>query len=137
MSIIIKSVYTKRMNYTSENTPGIFFKKTDFHQNLELNFAINKFENSHYECVMTSIVKTNNDEGNVVSQISIEKAGFFEVKDVPEDELEEVLNVNLPSILFPYLRQEVENIVHYSGFPPFHIQPISFYNIYQNKKSKG
>lgn len=137
MSITIRVVYTKRMNYESQNTPKIFFEKSVFNQNLELNFNINKLNEDHYEIVMQSAVKTTNERDETVSQIFVEKAGVFEVKDVPENDLEEVLNVNLPSILFPYLRQEVENIVHYSGLPPFHIQPISFYDIYQNKKSKG
>jgi preprotein translocase subunit SecB len=137
MSIIIKVVYTKRMNYESQNTPRVFFEKSTFNQNLELNFSINQLDKENYEIIMQSVVRTSNEKDETVSQIFVEKAGVFEVKDIPEEDLQEVLNVNLPSILFPYLRQEVENIVHYSGLPPFHIQPISFYDIYQNKKSKG
>lgn len=140
MAIILKNVYTKKMLSEGTNTPQVFYQQLSLKPNLELNFNINVLGESSenmYEIVMTSKVTTTDQNNNVVSVIQVEKGGLFNITDVPESELEEVLNVNLPSIIFPYLRQEVENIVHYSGFPPFHIQPISFYTIYESKKSKG
>ncbi len=137
MSISLITIYTKNMHYNSENTPVVFFNESTISQNLELNFHINKMNNDNYEIVMKTVVKATDQNKNLIYEIFIEKGGLFSIKDIPEDDLDEVLNINLPSIVFPYLRQEIENISHYSGFAPFHVQPISFYEIYQNKKSKG
>lgn len=136
-AIVLKNIYTKKMNYVGTNTPAVFYLGLTLTPNLELNFNVNVLNNNMYEIVMTSIVKTTDQNNEVVSVIEVEKGALVEITGVPEEDLDEVLNVNLPSIVFPYLRQEVENIVHYSGFPPFHIQPISFYTIYQNKKEKS
>jgi preprotein translocase subunit SecB len=137
MAIILKNVYTKKMASESTNTPQVFYKELSLKPNLELNFNINSLGENMYEIVMTSTVTTTDQDNQTVSLIQVEKGALFQITDVPEEDLDEVLNVNLPSVVFPYLRQEVENIVHYSGFPPFHIQPISFYSIYESKKSKG
>jgi len=137
MAIILKNVYTKKMASESTNTPQVFYRELSLKPNLELNFNINSLGENMYEIVMTSTVTTTDQDNQTVSLIQVEKGALFQITDVPEEDLDEVLNVNLPSVVFPYLRQEVENIVHYSGFPPFHIQPISFYTIYENKKSKG
>jgi len=135
--IQLKNVYTKKMRYEGLDTPNVFYKGFTLNPNLELNFNINVLGQDNYEIVMTSIVKTTTQDNEVVSYIEVEKGALLSISGVPEEALDEVLNVNLPSIVFPYLRQEVENIVHYSGFPPFHIQPISFYEIYQNKKNES
>lgn len=137
MAIILKNVYTNKMMSESTGTPQVFYQQLSLKPNLELNFNINVLGENMYEILMTSTVTTTDQDSRTVSLIQVEKGALFEIKDIPESELDEVLNVNLPSIVFPYLRQEVENIVHYSGFPPFHIQPISFYTIYADKKSKG
>lgn len=137
MAIILKNVYTKKMASESTNTPQVFYRELSLKPNLELNFNINSLGENMYEIVMTSTVTTTDQDNQTVSLIQVEKGALFQITDVPEEDLDEVLNVNLPSVVFPYLRQEVENIVHYSGFPPFHIQPISFYTIYESKKSKG
>jgi preprotein translocase subunit SecB len=137
MAIILKNVYTKKMGSESMGTPHVFFQNLSLKPNLELNFNINNLGQNMYEIEMTSTVTTTDQDDNTVSLIQVVKGALFEITDIPEDDIEEVLNVNLPSVVFPYLRQEVENIVHYSGFPPFHIQPISFYTIYESKKSKG
>lgn len=137
MAIILKNVYTKKMASESTNTPQVFYRELSLKPNLELNFNINSLGDNMYEIVMTSTVTTTDQDNNVISLIQVEKGALFQITDIPDADLDEVLNVNLPSVVFPYLRQEVENIVHYSGFPPFHIQPISFYTIYESKKSKG
>lgn len=137
MAIVLKNVYTKKMVSDSKDTPHVFFRELTLKPNLELNFNINNLGDNMFEIEMTSTVRTTDQDNNEVSVIQVVKGGLFQITDIPESEIDEVLNVNLPSIIFPYLRQEVENIVHYSGFPPFHIQPISFYTIYADKKSKG
>jgi len=121
----------------STGTPQVFYQQLSLKPNLELNFNINVLGENMYEILMTSTVTTTDQDNRTVSLIQVEKGALFEITDIPAEDLDEVLNVNLPSVVFPYLRQEVENIVHYSGFPPFHIQPISFYSIYESKKSKG
>jgi preprotein translocase subunit SecB len=137
MAIILKNVYTNKMMSESTGTPQVFYQQLSLKPNLELNFNINVLGENMYEILMTSTVTTTDQDNRTVSLIQVEKGALFEITDIPAEDLDEVLNVNLPSVVFPYLRQEVENIVHYSGFPPFHIQPISFYSIYESKKSKG
>lgn len=137
MAIILKNVYTNKMMSESTGTPQVFYQQLSLKPNLELNFNINVLGENMYEILMTSTVTTTDQDNRTVSLIQVEKGALFEITDIPVEDLDEVLNVNLPSVVFPYLRQEVENIVHYSGFPPFHIQPISFYSIYESKKSKG
>jgi preprotein translocase subunit SecB len=134
--LFLRKIYLKNISYEAFDTPQKLFSGITINPNLDLNFSYSKVGENIYELVMESniIGKDNNNED--VYKIKVINGGIFEINGT-EEEIETCLNVNCTSILFPYLRQEVDNIVHYSGYPPFYIQPISFYEIYQNKKAKN
>lgn len=135
-TLMLKKIYLKDINYKSENTPHNFFSGSTVTPNLDLNFNTNKIGDNLFELTMESNVSGLNAEGIKLYSLKVIKGALFEIIYENEEELEECLNVNCPSILFPYLRQEVDNIIHYSGFPAFYMQPISFYDIYESKKAK-
>ena len=134
---ILKKIYLKEVIYSAKNTPQIFFNGDTITPNLELNFNSQKIGDNLYELIMESVVTGKNVDKEDLYSVRAVIGGLFEIIGDEEIEIEECLNINCASILFPYLRQEVDNIIHFSGFPPFIIQPISFYDIYENKKAKN
>lgn len=135
-NLVIQNVYIKELNYKSGNTPNVFYQGLTLKPELKLNFTYSKIDEELYEVVIMMNVDTLDQEGNAVNSIYTAQAGLFRISGFEAEELEQILNINCPSILFPYARQEIDNIVHYSGFPSFAIQPVSFYQIYENKKSE-
>lgn len=135
-TLMLRKIYLKDISYKSENTPHNFFNGSTVNPNLDLNFNTNKIGDNLFELTMESNVSGLNAEGIELYSLKIIKGALFEIIYETEEELQECLNVNCPSILFPYLRQEVDNVIHYSGFPAFYMQPISFYDIYESKKAK-
>lgn len=135
-TLMLKKIYLKDVVYKSENTPHNFFNGATVTPKLDLNFQSNKIGDNLYEITMESNVSGVDADGLELYSLKIVKGGLFEITHENEEELLECLNVNCPSILFPYLRQEVDNMIHFSGFPAFYMQPISFYDIYMSKKAK-
>lgn len=136
-TLALKKIYLKEVIYSAKNTPQIFFNGDTITPNLELNFNSQKIGDNLYELIMESVVTGKNVDKEDLYSVRAVIGGLFEIIGDEEIEIEECLNINCASILFPYLRQEVDNIIHFSGFPPFIIQPISFYDIYENKKAKN
>lgn len=136
-TLALKKIYLKEIIYSAKNTPQSFFNGDTITPNLELNFNSQKIGDNLYELIMESVVTGKNAEKEDLYSVRAVIGGLFEIIGDEEIEIEECLNINCASILFPYLRQEVDNIIHFSGFPPFIIQPISFYDIYENKKAKN
>jgi len=56
---------------------------------------------------------------------------------VPEAEIETVLGVTCPNILFPYLREVVSETISRAGFPPVILHPMNFEAIFKATKEKG
>ena len=66
--------------------------------------------------------------------IECKQAGIFEVRLIPEDQLELLLGIACPNILYPYLRSNVSDMITRAGFPPFHLSEINFEAFYHQRK---
>ena len=61
------------------------------------------------------------------------QAGIFQIRNVPSQEIDPVLGIACPNILFPYLREVVSDVVTRAGFPPVLLNPVNFEAIYQQQ----
>ncbi|TXH59765.1 MAG: protein-export chaperone SecB [Bacteroidia bacterium] len=66
--------------------------------------------------------------------IEIDQAGNFQMKNIPEDQIELLQNIECPNILFPYLRETVSDLTTRAGFLPVLLAPVNFAYLYQQKK---
>jgi preprotein translocase subunit SecB len=64
------------------------------------------------------------------------QAGIFQIRNVPQQELDKVLGVTCGNILFPYLRESISNVVVRGGFPPFLMNHLSFETLYQQQRQQ-
>lgn len=69
--------------------------------------------------------------------VEVRQAGIFQIRNVAETEMEPVLGIACPNILFPYLREAVSDIVTRAGFPPVILNPVNFEVIYQQDKQRA
>ena len=55
------------------------------------------------------------------------------MRDVPQAELEPLLAVGCPNLLYPYVRETVSDLVTRGGFPPVLLAPVSFEALYAQR----
>ncbi len=58
------------------------------------------------------------------------QSGLFRIRNIPEDNLEPLLSIACPNILFPYVREVVSESVTRAGFAPVVLQPVNFEAMY-------
>lgn len=63
----------------------------------------------------------------------VEVGGKFSLEDDEVPHVERICNINIPAILFPYLRENVADITRRSGNPPMHLATINFVEISKQK----
>ncbi|MGH9847010.1 MAG: protein-export chaperone SecB, partial [Blastocatellia bacterium] len=61
-------------------------------------------------------------------------AGVFEIKNVPQDQIEIIMLVECPRLLFPFARQIVSDATRNGNYPPLMLEPIDFFAVYQRDK---
>jgi len=62
--------------------------------------------------------------------VEVAQAGVFAVRNIPQPDIDAVLAIACPNILFPYAREVVSDIVVRAGFPPVVLAPVNFEAIY-------
>ena len=78
-------------------------------------------------------VTTKLEKDKVVFLAEAKEAGIFELRNIPEEQMEIVLNIVCPNTIYPYLRSNIADVIQRSGFPPIHLAEINFEVLYQQK----
>jgi preprotein translocase subunit SecB len=68
---------------------------------------------------------------DIVFVVETTYAGVFEIVNVPENQVEPILLIECPRLLFPFARQIVAETTTSGNFPPVMLDPIDFLMIYQ------
>ena len=85
-----------------------------------------------YECVLT-ITVTATAAGKSVFLVEASQAGLFTIRGVAAADMQPVLAIHCPNVLFPYARETVADAIMRTGFPPVHLAPINFEMLYQQQ----
>lgn len=134
----IEKIYVKDLSLEIPHAPNIFLERDTPEINLQLdskNQSINSNEGLH-EVVLTVTV-TAKIKDKIMFLIEAQQSGIFRIRHIPDNEIDPVLGIGCPNILFPYLREVVSDVVIRAGFPPVILNPVNFEAIYQQKKSKN
>jgi preprotein translocase subunit SecB len=65
--------------------------------------------------------------------VEVGQAGIFRVQNVPSENMEPLLSIACPNILFPYAREVVSDAVTRAGFAPVLLQPVNFEALYMSR----
>ena len=129
----IEKVYVKDLSLEIPHAPQIFTERSSPQVGIELGNSVNKLEDGIYE-VVTTVTVTSTLGEKTVFLVEVAQAGIFQVRNVPEENLEVILSVTCPNILFPYVRETVSDLVVRAGFPPVLLNPINFEALYAQQK---
>ncbi len=133
----IEKLYVKDMSLEIPNAPAIFLERENPQIDLQLHTQASTVEEGVFEVVVTVTVTAKLPEKDkVMFLIEAKQAGIFQVRNIPAEEMESVLAVVCPNILYPYLREVVSDVAVRGGFAPVLLNPINFDAIYQQQKQQ-
>jgi preprotein translocase subunit SecB len=131
----IEKIYVKDLSLEIPNAPHIFLDREVPEINMQLSTQGGCIEGDIYE-VMLTITVTSRIKEKTVFLIEAHQAGIFRIRNVPGNDIDPVLGIVCPNILFPYLRETVSDTVVRAGFPPVILNPVNFEVIYHQKKQQ-
>jgi preprotein translocase subunit SecB len=82
-----------------------------------------------YEVALQLEVHAKSDEG-VIYNVELIYGGLFRLRGVPQNLLQPVLFVDCPTLLFPFMRRVLADVIRDGGFPPLMLDPIDFGRLY-------
>jgi preprotein translocase subunit SecB len=66
-------------------------------------------------------------------KFEINYAGVFRVENVPQEQIQPLVMIEGPRLLFPFARQIVAESVRSGGYPPLYVDPIDFQGLYMQR----
>jgi preprotein translocase subunit SecB len=131
----IEKLYVKDLSLEIPHAPGIFLEREQPQIELQLNTGSTLVEDGVFEVVLTVTVTARlTEKGQVMFLIEAKQAGVFVVRDLPPEDLNEVLGIVCPNILYPYLREVISDMAVRAGFSPVILNPVNFEALYQQQK---
>jgi preprotein translocase subunit SecB len=89
-----------------------------------------------YEVALQLEVHAKSDQG-VIYNVELMYGGLFRLRGVPQNLLQPVLFVDCPTILFPFLRRVLADVIRDGGFPPLMLDPIDFGRLYSQNLAQS
>lgn len=128
----IEKLYIKDLSIEVPHAPEIFLEREAPQVEIQLGSAGRGLGEGAYEVVLTVTVTAKLEE-KTVFLVEIGQAGIFRIVNVPGDQVEPLLAVACPNILFPYAREVVSDAVTRAGFAPIVLQPVNFEAMYMQR----
>lgn len=131
----IEKIYVKDLSLEIPHAPQIFLEREGPQVDVQLNTLTEKVDADIYEVVILNTVTAKIGE-KVMFLIEVKQAGIFRLSNLPAEDIEPVLAVMCPNILFPYLREVVSSTAVRAGFSPVMLNPVNFDMLYQQHKQE-
>jgi preprotein translocase subunit SecB len=128
----IEKLYVKDLSLEIPNAPQIFLERDAPQVDVQLQTQGKNVQEGVYDVVL-SITVTAKIGDRTVFLVEVAQAGIFQIRNVPEGDLEPILGIACPNILFPYAREVVSDAVTRAGFPPVVLNPMNFEALYQQR----
>lgn len=129
----IQRVYLKGLSLEQPNSPGIFLEPASPTIEVAVSTVAEKQDEHIFESTVT-ITVTAKIKDKVAFLVEAKQAGIFEVRNIPPEQLDALLGIGCPNIVYPYLRANMADIITRAGFPPVHLSEINFEVFYRQQQ---
>lgn len=128
----IQRIYLKDLSLEQPNSPAIFLEQESPAIEVAVDVGAESLADGIFESTVTVTVTAKiNDK--VAFLVEGKQAGIFEARNIPTEQLDPLLGIGCPNIVYPYLRANLADAITRAGFPPVHLAEINFEVFYQQR----
>src|SRR5688572_4096702 len=132
----IQRVYLKDLSLEQPNSPQILLEQAQPQVDINLGLNAEPVADGVYEVAVTATVTTKvNDK--VLFLVEAKQAGIFEIRNIPEDQLQPIIGIACPGIVYPYLRAIVSDVCTRAGFPPVILSEVNFQAMFEAQRAQA
>jgi preprotein translocase subunit SecB len=128
----IQRVYLKEASLEQPNSPGILLEQESPTVDIQLGVSTMAVADGMFEVTVTATVQTKIKD-KTVFLVEATQAGIFEVRNMPPEQMGQIMGIACPQIVYPYLRGNVADLIQRGGFPPVHLSELNFQAMYEQQ----
>jgi preprotein translocase subunit SecB len=135
-SFQIVKLYVKDISLEVPNAPQVFMEAESPQLEIQVRNEAQQFADGLFD-VTVSVTVTARAGEKTVFLAEVAQSGIFAVSGIPQTEFEPLLAIACPTILYPYAREAISDLVTRAGFPAVVLQPVSFEQMYMERKQQA
>ena len=132
----IQRVYLKDVSLEQPNSPAILMNQEQPAVDIQLGVEAAPVTEGMFEVTVTATVHAKIAD-KTVFLVEAKQAGIFELRNMPPEQMNAVLGIACPQIVYPYLRGNVADVIQRGGFPPVHLAEINFQAMYEQQQAQA
>jgi len=132
----IQRLYLKDLSLEQPNSPQILLEQGQPQVEINLTLGAEPIADGMFEVTVMATVTTKvNDK--TLFLVEAKQGGIFEIRNIPEEALRQILGINCPGIIYPYLRAIVSDVCTRAGFPPVMLSEVNFQAMYEAQQAEA
>jgi preprotein translocase subunit SecB len=132
----IVKLYVRDLSLEVPNAPQVFMQEQSPQLEIQLRNEAMPLNDGLFDVSVTATVTAKTGE-KTIFLAEVAQCGVFQVTGFPQEELERVLQIACPTVLYPYAREAIADLVGRGGFPSVMLQPVSFEQMYLQRRAQA
>ena len=131
--LIVHAQYVKDLSFENPNAPLVLIegpKQPDVA--IAVNVGAEIIKNNQYEVTLKIAAKATSG-GITLFLVDLTYAGLVTPEGVTPTEVNSLIMIEAPRLLFPFARAIISEATRDGGFMPLNIQPVDFISVYEHK----
>ena len=132
----IQRMYLKDLSLEQPNSPQILLEQAQPQVDINLGLSAESVTDGVYEVCVTATVTTKVKD-KTLFLVEAKQAGIFEIRNVPQDQLQAIIGIACPQMVYPYLRAIVSDVCTRAGFPPVVLSEVNFQAMFEAQQQQA
>jgi len=132
----IQRIYLKDLSLEQPNSPQILLEQQQPQVDIQLAVGAGQIADGVFEVTVTATVTTKVGE-KTLFLVEAKQAGIFEIRNLPEDQVQSIVGIVCPQMIYPYLRAIVSDVCTRAGFPPILLNEVNFQAMFQAQQEQA
>ena len=132
----IQRIYLKDLSLEQPNSPQILLQPGQPAVEINLTLGAEPIADGIFEVTVMATVTTKVHD-KALFLVEAKQGGIFEIRNVPEEQLRQILGIACPNIVYPYLRAIVSDVCTRAGFPPVMLSEVNFQAMFEAQQAQA
>lgn len=126
----IQRMYLKDLSLEQPNSPQILVEQVQPQADINLGVGAEPVAEGVFEVTVSATVTTKVGE-RTLFLVEAKQAGIFEIRNVPDEQMQGLIGIVCPQMIYPYLRAIISDICTRAGFPPILLTEVNFQAMFE------
>ena len=128
----MQRVYLKDLSLEMPNAPHVFLEQETPQVEVSVNVGGQRLAETVFESTVTATVTTRVN-GKVLYLVEATQAAIFELANIPVEQMDPILGIVCPTMVYPYLRAIVADAITRTPLPPLHLAEVNFQALHEQQ----